>query len=512
MSTPEAAVPAAATATDLLLDVDDLAVAYRDKEGREIRIVDKVSFQLRRGEALGLAGESGCGKTTTALALLGLLPTNLYRASGTISINSTRGVMAIERRTERGLRDVRWNTVSIVFQGAMNALDPVQRVSDQIATAIRLHAPGVEQRAVDARIAELFNYVGISPGRAREYPHEFSGGMRQRVMIALALACGPELIIGDEPTTALDVMMQAQILELLEGLRRDFGLSMILITHDLSVLGETCDRVAIMYGGQIAETGPISEVYRRAAAPLHAAPAGGIPDGRWPARAGAGDPRDPARPDGDRTGLPLRAPLPRRPGTLPGDRGGDAAGGRRQDGPLPLCALGRGGAAVSAVAAEAPLFTVRDLKVHFPVRGTRGKVAVKALDGVNLDWRRGEVLGIVGESGCGKSTLGRTLMGLQPPTSGEVRFAGDPVRKSDLRSMRRRVQMVFQDPYQSLNPRMSVGALVQEPLQIHRVGRRGPQRVRASPGRPRRGRPARHPSASGTATRTSSRAASGSGS
>ncbi len=132
---------------------------------------------------------------------------------------------------------------------------------------------------------------------------------------------------------------------------------------------------------------------------------------------------------------------------------------------------------MSAVAAEAPLFTVRDLKVHFPVRGTRGKVAVKALDGVDLDWRRGEVLGIVGESGCGKSTLGRTLMGLQPPTSGEVRFAGDPVRKSDLRSMRRRVQMVFQDPYQSLNPRMSVGALVQEPLQIHRVGRRGAERV-----------------------------------
>jgi peptide/nickel transport system ATP-binding protein len=266
VSTPEAAVPAAATATDVLLDVDDLAVAYRDKEGREIRIVDKVSFQLRRGEALGLAGESGCGKTTTALALLGLLPTNLYRASGTIAINSTRGLMAIHRRTERGLRDVRWNTISIVFQGAMNALDPVQRVSDQIATAIRLHQPGVEQRVVDERISELFNYVGISPGRAREYPHEFSGGMRQRVMIALALACGPELIIGDEPTTALDVMMQAQILELLEGLRRDLGLSMILITHDLSVLGETCDRVAIMYGGQIAETGSIRDVYK---APQH---------------------------------------------------------------------------------------------------------------------------------------------------------------------------------------------------------------------------------------------------
>ena len=247
--------------SDVLLDVRDLAVAYRDKAGEEVRLIDGVTFQLRRGEALGLAGESGCGKTTTALAMLGLLPTNLYQAEGTVDIDSTRGVMHVHRRTERGLRDLRWNTVSIVFQGAMNALDPVMRVSDQIGTAIRLHEPGVDQKTVDARVRELFGYVGLAPGRARQYPHEFSGGMRQRVMIALALACNPELIIGDEPTTALDVMMQAQILELLERLRADFGLSMILITHDLSVLAETCDRVAIMYGGEIAETGSIAEVF-----------------------------------------------------------------------------------------------------------------------------------------------------------------------------------------------------------------------------------------------------------
>ena len=250
----------------MLLDVRDLAVAYKDKEGREVRLIDGVTFQLRRGEALGLAGESGCGKTTTALSLLGLLPQNLYRAEGTIDINSTRGVMHVHRRTERGLRDMRWNTVSIVFQGAMNALDPVVRVSDQIAEAIELHDPGMTNADVKARIAELFGYVGINPNRAKQYPHEFSGGMRQRVMIALALACNPELIIGDEPTTALDVMMQAQILELLENLRRDFGLSMILITHDLSVLAETCDRVAIMYGGQIAESGPVEQLY---AGPQH---------------------------------------------------------------------------------------------------------------------------------------------------------------------------------------------------------------------------------------------------
>ena len=244
-----------------LLDVDGLAVAYRDAEGREVRLVDDVSFSVKRGEALGLAGESGCGKTTTALSILGLLPANLYRAAGRITLNSDRGIMHIDRRTERGLRDLRWNTVSIVFQGAMNALDPCMRVSKQIEEAIRLHDKEIDGAGVRARIAELFEYVGMNPNRATQYPHEFSGGMRQRVMIALALACRPELIIGDEPTTALDVMMQAQILELLEELRRELGLAMILITHDLSVLAETCDRVAIMYGGEIAEIGPIGDLY-----------------------------------------------------------------------------------------------------------------------------------------------------------------------------------------------------------------------------------------------------------
>jgi peptide/nickel transport system ATP-binding protein len=263
MSITGAAAPQAQPAppSDVLLDVQGLAVAYRDPKGDEVRLIDDVSFTLRRGEALGLAGESGCGKTTTALAILGLLPENLYRAAGTIAIDSTRGIVHIERRTERGLRDIRWNTVSIVFQGAMNALDPCMRVSKQIAEAIQLHDKGISDAETQARIKELFELVGISPSRAPQYPHEFSGGMRQRVMIALALACRPELIIGDEPTTALDVMMQAQILELLESLRREFGLAMILITHDLSVLAETCDRVAIMYGGQIAEIGPIHDLY-----------------------------------------------------------------------------------------------------------------------------------------------------------------------------------------------------------------------------------------------------------
>jgi peptide/nickel transport system ATP-binding protein len=242
--------------SDTLLAVRDLRVAYREA-GRVVPIVDGVSFTLRRGEALGLAGESGCGKTTTALALLGLLPSGLRRIGGEMTLNSTRGVMLLHRRTPTGWRDMRWATASMVFQGAMNALDPVMRIDRQIAEAIVLHNPGTNP---DARVAELFERVGIPSARRKQYPHEFSGGMRQRVMIALALACGPELMIGDEPTTALDVMTQGQILQLLEELRRDLGLALLLITHDLSVIAETCDRVAVMYAGQIAEQGPVRDI------------------------------------------------------------------------------------------------------------------------------------------------------------------------------------------------------------------------------------------------------------
>jgi peptide/nickel transport system ATP-binding protein len=245
-----------AVKNDVLLDVRDLRVVYRE-QGRFVPIVDGVSFSLKRGEALGLAGESGCGKTTTALALLGLLPSGLGRTKGEIVLNSTRGVMLLHRRTPTGWRDVRWKTASMVFQGAMNSLDPVMRIDRQIAEAIRLHEPGANP---DGRVDELLERVGIPATRRQQYPHEFSGGMRQRVMIALALACGPELMIGDEPTTALDVMTQGQILQLLEELRRDLGLALLLITHDLSVIAETCDRVAIMYAGQIAEQGPVRDL------------------------------------------------------------------------------------------------------------------------------------------------------------------------------------------------------------------------------------------------------------
>ena len=245
-----------------LLEIRDLHVTHAGRP-----ILDGVDLTLERGEALGLAGESGCGKTTTALALMKLLPAT-FKQTGTMTLRppDIEEAINVERRTEAGMQVVRWRHVSLVFQGAMNSLDPVKRVDAQVAEAIYLHERPKSAKDVGARIGELLTTVGLTPALGRRYAHQLSGGQRQRVMIALALACRPSLVIADEPTTALDVVMQAQILELLEQLREQLGLALILISHDLGVLAETCDRVAVMYAGRIVETGPVREVF---AAPQH---------------------------------------------------------------------------------------------------------------------------------------------------------------------------------------------------------------------------------------------------
>jgi peptide/nickel transport system ATP-binding protein len=245
-----------------LLEIEGLQVHHRGRP-----IVAGVDLTVEAGESLGLAGESGCGKTTTALAIMKLLPPALT-PSGSITLNVPGGddPVKIDRRTERGMQLVRWRQVSLIFQGAMNALDPVQRIEAQIAEAIRLHEPRIARGALRERIADLLRTVGLSATHARAYPHQLSGGQRQRVMIALALACRPALVIADEPTTALDVIMQAQVLDLLATLRRELGLALILISHDLAVLAETCDRLAVMYAGRIVESGPAAEVF---ASPQH---------------------------------------------------------------------------------------------------------------------------------------------------------------------------------------------------------------------------------------------------
>jgi oligopeptide/dipeptide ABC transporter ATP-binding protein len=252
---PKLAIPGAP-----LLEVRDLKTHFKLPQGW-VKAVDGVSFGLADGEALGLAGESACGKTTTALSLVQLLPGNGRIREGSIELFGIDLVGKSERQMER----YRWREISIVFQGAMNALNPVIRVRDQIAEPLRYRLDQTEN-ASRARAVELLDLVGIPKKRSDAYPHELSGGMRQRAMIAMALACDPAIVIGDEPTTALDVMVQAQILELLERLRRDLGLSLILITHDLSVLAETCNRVLVMYAGKVAEEGPVRRVF---SAPRH---------------------------------------------------------------------------------------------------------------------------------------------------------------------------------------------------------------------------------------------------
>jgi peptide/nickel transport system ATP-binding protein len=248
-------LPRSADPTRPMLEVEGLAVRFKLAKG-SVKAVDGVSFRLDEGKALGIAGESGCGKTTTALSLVRLLPSNGRIRSGRVDFYG----IDLTQKTEAQMGRYRWREISIVFQGAMNALNPVRRVRDQIAEPIQVRL-GKSEEASRARAGELLDLVGIPKKRGTAYPHELSGGMRQRAMIAMALACDPKIVIGDEPTTALDVMVQAQILQLLEELRAELGLSLILITHDLSVIAETCDDAMIMYAGRAMEHGPVAKVF-----------------------------------------------------------------------------------------------------------------------------------------------------------------------------------------------------------------------------------------------------------
>jgi oligopeptide/dipeptide ABC transporter ATP-binding protein len=250
-------LPKLADPTAPLLEVEDLKTHFRLESGT-VHAVDGVSFRLNAGEALGIAGESGCGKTTTALSLIRLLPANARIVGGSVKLYG----IDLVPKSDNALRRYRWREMSIVFQGAMNALNPVHRLREQIAEPL-VERLNVSEKEAGKRAGDLLELVGIPRKRGSAYPHELSGGMRQRAMIAMALACDPAIVIGDEPTTALDVMVQAQILELLEDLRHKLGLSLILITHDLSVIAETCDRVLIMYAGRVAEEGPVHEIFRR---------------------------------------------------------------------------------------------------------------------------------------------------------------------------------------------------------------------------------------------------------
>ncbi|MGA6168950.1 dipeptide ABC transporter ATP-binding protein [Streptomyces sp. NPDC012600] len=411
------------TTNDPLVEVAGLTVDFGS-----VRAVDGLSFTLEAGGALAVVGESGSGKSASAYALLGLHRGTGARVGGTVRVAGTD----VNAADDAGLRALRGAKAAMVFQDPLSSLDPYYPVGDQIAEVHRVHRR-VSRRAARARAVQVLDRVGIPDAarRSRLRPHEFSGGMRQRALIAMALACEPRLIVADEPTTALDVTVQAQILDLLHTLREETGMGLLLVTHDVGVAAESVDEVLVMRGGREVERGPVAQVL-------------GAPREAYTKELLAAVPRVETR-------RVVEAPVPEK---------------RAAEGAEP---------GVSAEEASVPLLEAVGLRREFG----RGSGRTVAVGGVSLTVRAGETLGIVGESGSGKTTLGRMLVRLLEPTAGLLRYGGTEIgslSEKELRPFRRELQMVFQDPVASLNPRRSVGESVADPLRA--AGERDEGRVR----------------------------------
>ncbi|MEO3999424.1 dipeptide ABC transporter ATP-binding protein [Mesorhizobium sp. CAU 1732] len=481
--------------TETLLKVTDLAIHYRTGAG-PVRAVDGIDFDIKPGESLGLVGESGCGKTTAAKGMLRLLPPNGEIPSGRIEFGG-RDLVPLD---EESMRRVRWKDIAWISQAAMNALDPVYRVGDQIVEAMQAHIT-IDKKDAWAHGETLFRAVGIDPSRLHAYPHEMSGGMKQRAIIAMAMALGPALVIADEPTTALDVVTQAQILARLGRLRRERGMSLLFITHDISVVVQTCDRVAVMYGGKIVETGPVRSVFRNPAHPYTMGLTNAFPTLEGAQRELISIPGTPPNLLDPPTGCRFAARCPfaeeRCIAEAPVFHKVDAEHATACHFPEKAeefrhiaarndtwAKVGqRLGEEVTAAAprtrsdSETNVFEVKGLKRHFPVAGGfmssfsgKEERKVHAVDGIDFELRSGEILGLAGESGSGKTTTAEMLVKLQEATEGEIRFAGTDVAQlkgKGLKAFRRSAQMVFQDPYQTLNPRFTIADIVGEPLKIH---------------------------------------------
>ncbi|MEV6673191.1 ABC transporter ATP-binding protein [Streptomyces sp. NPDC051162] len=498
-----------------VLNVHDLTVSFAGR-GATVTAVDGVSFGLGRGEVLGLVGESGSGKSTVGLAAMGLHDPARTTVTGSVTVGGTEVVGA----PDSALRALRGARIAMVFQDALAALSPFHTVGAQLAEAYRLHARSGRAEA-RGRAAAMLDRVGIPAARARDYPHQFSGGMRQRVMIAMALINSPDVLVADEPTTALDARVQRQVLALMRELAWESGTAVLLITHDVGVVAEMCDRMLVMRGGRVIESGPTRKLLADAEHPytralIGAAPMlSSVPGSRLPTvddpdpepdrggrvassrqAAGAAGVTESAAAKAAKAAKAVEKPhvVPAatadlastatagRPAPDSGDAGSAAARvAGHKDGSRVLPAAtashsvtgsgGAGGEEVPRAAGGAVLAEVVDLTVEFPGRRTllgRGTPPVAAVRGVSLRVGAGETLGLVGESGSGKSTTARVLAGLQRPTAGEVRFDGQDIGLPATRkALSRDVQLVFQDPYASLNPRRTVEQIVTTPLRVH---------------------------------------------
>ena len=417
-----------------VLSVENLVTSFRGDDGWT-PVVKDVSFTVGAQETVAIVGESGSGKSVTALSIMRLLDPAASRIQGTIRL----GDKSLLSASKEDIQTIRGNEIAMIFQEPMTSLNPVMTTGRQIAEALKLHR-GMSETDAEAECVRLFEKVRIPDAkrRYREYPHQFSGGMRQRVMIAMALACRPKLLIADEPTTALDVTIQAQILELIKTLQVEEGMSVLFITHDMGVVAEIADRTIVMYNGEAVETGETRKIFE---APQHAytrALLSVVP----------------------RMGQMTGYERPQRFSLIDPVSGGSIEAKPTRDTVIP---------------SETPLLEVRNLTTRFDIAGGLfGKITnrVHAVENASFDVHTGETLSIVGESGCGKSTTGRSILRLIEPISGSVKLDGNEILKqprSKLKDLRRSVQMIFQDPFASLNPRMSIGAAIAEPLKIHKI-------------------------------------------
>ncbi|MET7243653.1 ABC transporter ATP-binding protein [Methylobacterium sp. EM32] len=431
--------------TTPILSVQDLTVAFRSEQAWR-PVVHGVSFEIGPKETVALVGESGSGKSVTALSIMRLTPRDATRTGGRVLLEG-RDLL---RLPDAEMRRIRGDDVAMIFQEPMTSLNPVLTVGFQIGEALRLHR-GLSRAEAEAETVRLFDKVRIpaAASRVHDYPHRFSGGMRQRVMIAMALACRPKLLIADEPTTALDVTIQAQILDLIKLLQEEEGMSVLFITHDMGVVAEIADRTVVMVDGRAVETGATEQIFRRPTHPYSRALLAAVPT----LGAMKGQPHPARFPIVDRaTGEPEAA--------------------------VPLPDTVREGAR--------PVLEVKGLTTRFDIRGgllSRVRGRVHAVENVSFAVREGETLALVGESGCGKSTTGRSVLRLIEPVAGSVLLDGEDVlglSPAALRACRRRMQMIFQDPFASLDPRMSVGAAIAEPLLINRLCSRAQARERAA--------------------------------